>query len=310
MHASACPAGDARDNKATPYEVDADFVPLLRDDSLGFHVVYSGKSGGGSELAVAFNSGIFLFELDPDELLVFGAGYGDPFGPGSALYDAAYDVANLDAIVRDCLLRVPSQTTIHFVAPHGHGDHINSAFIHELEYAGYTVADIQFHTADYSLINGMPGWNAQDKAKFVRLDDFGNCGTELLAFDSLVGKIWFVGRPGHTPGSIDLIVDVRNNPSDRFLVQGSTLGGQCANPPDGTLDQIPGHGNALLTTAAQSVGYGSGVNPPGSLVLVSGTPRFGSNVTLGISDPSGRIAAASASRSRQTGSSTTWSGCW
>ena len=53
-----------------------------------------------------------------------------------------------------------------------------------------------------------------------------------------------MGRPGHTPGSIDLVLDVLGNPEDRVLIQGSAPGG-CA-PPSGVTLTLAAHGTAVI----------------------------------------------------------------
>jgi glyoxylase-like metal-dependent hydrolase (beta-lactamase superfamily II) len=242
---TSCPAGDARLNTRLPYEVGCDFVPLTSDASLYFHVIYSAKCGTGGSTVVN-NSSIFVLPLLGNEVLIFGGGYGNAPGTGGALNDAAYDVANVDAVLRDCLGLVPTNTVLRLVAPHGHGDHVSSAFLHELESAGYTVRDITFHEGDAAAIQRMTGWLSADRARFVALAGGGPCGAELQNFSSTLGKIWFVERAGHTPGSIDLVIDVAGNPNDRVLVLGSAPGGNCRTPPPGTRTTIQAHGNVLL----------------------------------------------------------------
>src|SRR6185369_11732041 len=41
--------------------------------------------------------------------------------------------------------------------------------------------------------------------------------------------------------------------------------------------------------------YGCGINEPGSLVVVSGTPAIGTTFTVGVDDPSGSMPAGSTS---------------
>lgn len=285
-----CPAGDSRLNTFLPYEVGSDYVPVTRDDALGFYVVYSGRDDVNSN-GVDLNSSICILEIDPDELLIFGSGYGDTIGPGSAQNDADFDVANVVAVVSGCLGRDPTTQTVHFVAPHGHGDHINPPFIHALEDAGFTVPDISFHQGDFALVYFHPLWTDADKAKFVQLYDSGICDEEILSFDTTLGKVWFRARPGHTPGSIDLVIDVRNNPLDRFEIRGSDVGGACPDTPPGTNEDIEVHGNALLSKNALAIPYGtSDVNPASSLVVVAGAPKLGRKMTLGVDDPTGKIA--------------------
>ncbi|MBI1381693.1 MAG: SUMF1/EgtB/PvdO family nonheme iron enzyme [Planctomycetaceae bacterium] len=46
-----------------------------------------------------------------------------------------------------------------------------------------------------------------------------------------------------------------------------------------------------LSATAQVVPYGSGVNPPGSLVVLGGSPAVGENFTVGVSNPTSASAA-------------------
>ncbi len=48
-------------------------------------------------------------------------------------------------------------------------------------------------------------------------------------------------------------------------------------------------GTFTFRRLASAATYGSGVNPPNSIRVLSGPPTIGSNVTLGVSDPSGQL---------------------
>ena len=292
LHNSACPGGNARDNSySPPYEVGIDFIPLATDDSIGFHVIYSGKDNGNGT-GTSLNAAIYVLEELNGGLLIFGGGYGDPNGPYTALNSAAFDVANVDAVVRQCLGKLPSNSPVDFVWPHWHGDHGNDEFIHELEAAGYAVRSINFHEDDSSYIYGF-GWNAVDLAKFIELPD-GNCNTPIASVETTVGHVWFTARSGHTAGSIDMVIDVRGNVNDRFHVRGSVQGTQCPNPPAGTTDQIESHNNVILTNLPQVVPFGC-LNPAGSLTHISGTPKPNQLMTVGVDDPTGSVAAGALS---------------
>lgn len=286
-HSSACPAGDARENGySPPYEVGIDYIPLSTDGTVGIHVVYSGKDNGNGT-GTSLNSNIYLFEQTDGGLLIFGGGYGDPNGPYTALNDADFDVANIDAVVRQCLGKHPATTPVDFVWPHWHGDHGNDEFIHSLEDAGYDIRSIGFHEGDSSFIYGF-GWNPGDTSKFVEFPD-GGCNVPIATYDTTVGPVWFSARSGHTAGSIDLVIDVRGNERDRFQIRGSVQGTECPNPPDGLTDQIEAHNNVVLTNLPQVVPFGC-INPEGSLTHISGTPKPNQLQTLGIDDPTGSVA--------------------
>ncbi|MEW6071182.1 MAG: hypothetical protein AB1726_01125 [Planctomycetota bacterium] len=283
----SCGAENARENTGWPLKNATDFVPLATDDSLGFYVAYSTRTSNGR--TPDNNVCQFVFPLDGGEVLLFGAGYGiDPV----ALNDAAYDAAQVDAILRGCLGRDPASTPIRFISPHWHGDHINPAFLRALANCGWSVVEILYHEDDDWYIRNYYNWTAAERAKFT-LFPHQSCNVELTSFASPLGKIWFVSRKGHAPGAIDAVIDVRDNPADRVVVRGSVDGGYCPDPPDGTRVVIDAHGNVLLPPSAEIVPYGCGVNPPDSLRALGGAPRLGARVVLGVDDPTGSVAAGS-----------------
>lgn len=284
VHSTNCPADNARFNNLTPYKTSLDYVPVSGDDSLGFHVAYSGKSSNSNANVLAFNVGIYMFPLTDGSLLVFGGGYGDPSGAGTAYNDAAYDAANVESMVRNCLGRTPASTPIEFVSPHWHGDHVNEEFLRELENLGFSVRAIVYHEDDDSFIRSFYSWTQAEIAKFETLPD-GNCNVEIGSYDSTLGRIWFIARSGHAPGAIDLVLDVWGNPEDRVLVLGSEAGGNCPTPPSGVRQTFNAHGNVQFSQAPQVVPFGCGVNPSGSLTVLSGEPKIGTDILFGIDDP-------------------------
>ncbi len=242
----SCTLENARLNRAGPLRRGEDFVPITGDDALGFYCVYSGKAIAADNPRIDNNVGMFIFPLANGEVLLFGAGYGDPNSFVEPTVDAAHDVRRVDAIIRFCMGRVPENTPIRFVTPHGHIDHINADCIRELRRRGYPIVDITFHSRDATWAKGMPGWTAADRTAFRTLRSAtGACQEELLSFASPLGKIWFFLREGHTPGSIDLVIDVRNDPSNRLIVRGSgEVYGSCPIP--GVRESIEPHGNVRL----------------------------------------------------------------
>jgi PKD repeat protein len=266
-----CTPGSARLNRAGPLERGEDFVPITGDDSLGFHCVYSGKAVGPNSPGIANNVAIFILPLDNGEVLLYGAGYGDRNSFVTPTADANFDVRRVDAILRFCLGRTPETTPIRFVAPHGHIDHINADFMRELRARNYPIVDIAFHAADQTAIRALPGWTTADKALFRVLRNTTNlCQEELESFDSPLGRLWFHLRAGHTPGSIDLVIDVRGDPNNRFIVRGSgEVYGACGIP--GTREAIEPHGNILFTAPEPDV---LAVTPPNASAL------GGTSVTL------------------------------
>ncbi|HEX6883328.1 MAG TPA: IPT/TIG domain-containing protein [Planctomycetota bacterium] len=269
-----CSPGNARANRGAPLERGEDFVPVTGDDSAGFYCVYSGKAVGPSNPGISNNVGIFVLPLAGDEVLVFGAGYGDANSLVTPTESAGHDARRVDALLRFCLGREPATTPLRFVAPHGHIDHINADFTREMRVRGYPIRDIAFHAADASQVRNLPGWTATDRALFRTLrNGTGQCQEELTSFASPLGRIWLHLRDGHTPGSIDLVIDVGGDPTNRFVVRGSGGDfGTCTIP--GVREAIEPHGNVLLTARAPRV---SGASPAhasalgGTMVTLSGS---------------------------------------
>jgi PKD repeat protein len=248
--ARSCTMGSARSNRVAPLERGEDYIPITGDDALGIYCVYSGKAVGGGSPGLANNVGIFVLPLENGEVLLYGSGYGDRNSFVEPTRDAAHDVRRVDAIVRFCLGREPRRTPIRFVAPHGHIDHINSDFVRELRQRGYPIVDIAFHNADANTVRNLPGWTTSDRAAFrVLRSPTGVCQEELASYASPLGRIWLFLRSGHTPGSIDLVIDVRGDPQNRFVVRGSgEIYGTC--PVPGVREAIDPHGNVVFTAPA------------------------------------------------------------
>src|SRR5688572_5374381 len=265
LAAGICAVDNARFNSPTPPKTNADFVPVTGDDSLGFYCVYGVKAS--STGGVGGNVGIFLFELAGGEVLVFGSGYGNI--QGANLFDAAYDMERVDQVIRFCMGKDPATTPLRLLAPHGHADHVNPAANRELERLGYTILEIAFHPADFALVNGM-AWTTADRALFRLLPSGANCLEELANYASPLGKLWVFHRPGHTDGSIDLVIDVGNDVGNRFLVRGSQASSPCA-PLSGQREAVDAHGNAMLFSVPPSL---SDVTP------LAGTAQGGTPLAL------------------------------
>ncbi|MEQ1892209.1 MAG: IPT/TIG domain-containing protein, partial [Planctomycetota bacterium] len=244
---TTCTPGNARLNRSSPLERGEDFVPITGNDGLGFWCVYSGKAISQSNPGLSNNVGMFVFPLANGEVLLFGSGYGDENSIVTPTESASHDVRRIDGILRFCLGLVPELTTVRFVAPHGHIDHINSDCIRELRRRGYRIGEIVFHTLDGTEARNLPGWTPQDQALFRTLrNTTGSCQEDLLSYTSPLGRIWFHVRPGHTNGSIDLVLDTLGDANNRFLVLGSGSSfGDC--PISGVRESIEPHGNVQLT---------------------------------------------------------------
>ncbi len=271
IQVGSCGSGNARLNSVLPLEIEADFIPINGDDTLGFYCVYSGKRSGMLSDMPVNNVGIFLFDLGGSDVLVFGSGYGDVPGPEGALYNAEHDARQMDEVLQWCMGKKPSTTKLRFVAPHGHPDHLNPPIVREIERLGYGVTDIYFHEADSHLVD-LLNWSQSDRKRFRLLS--GNiCGEELLSFDSPLGRIWFYLRPGHTPGSIDLVLDALGDTENRVVVLGS-LSNQACMPPEGVRETIAAHGNVMLDAIAPLLGDVSpqrGSAMGGALITLSGS---------------------------------------
>jgi hypothetical protein len=237
-----CHATNARYNTVNQPKTGYDYVPIVADDSLGFYVAYSAKQNDTNTGFVS-TSCMYVLPLADDEVLVFGGGFGDTFYlPGGAYFDADYDAAMIYEAVTGCMQRDPATTRVRFLAPHGHPDHITVAFIKALERAGFTLAEIAYHEGDRAWIEQLP-WLPSHPPLF-RVLPGASCGVELLAYDSPLGRLWVTSRPGHTPGSIDLVLDVLGNPDERILIQGSASGG-CPAPP-GVGRVLSAHGTVMI----------------------------------------------------------------
>lgn len=254
-----CIAVNARYNVVSQPKTGYDYIPIVADDSLGFYVAYSAKQNKTNTDFVS-TACMYALPLVNDEVLIFGGGFGDTwYIPGGAYFSADYDVAMLKEAIVGCMGRDLATTKVRFVAPHGHPDHITVAFIRALERAGFTLSEIAYHEGDRAWIEQLP-WQDHHPALF-HVFPFVNCNEEILSYDSPLGRIWFLNRPGHTPGSIDLVLDVLGNPEDRVLVLGSQAGG--CPPPPGVNLTLAAHGSAMVggpRRAVLEVLKGQGVN--------------------------------------------------
>lgn len=271
-----CRATNARYNVLQKPKSGYDFVPVVEDDSLGIYVAYSAKQNSTNTDYVS-TSCMYVLPLLGDEVLIFGGGFGDTnYIPGGAFFDADHDVAMIREAIVDCMGRDLAKTRLRFVAPHGHPDHITVAFIRALERAGFTLAEIAYHEGDRAWIEQLP-WLPHHPALFNVLVGTG-CNRPILAYDSPLGHIWFTSRPGHTPGSIDLVLDLLGNPDDRILILGSSPGGCPA--ASGVNQTLAAHGTVLIggpRRAEVEVLNGGGTNR----VCFTSTkpPKLGTNWT-------------------------------
>jgi len=276
----SCSATNARLNLTRDLKSGTDYVPVVDDDSMGFNVVYSIKSDN------SFTVGIFILPLYNDDVLIFGAGYGE-----NSLDGKQDEAAAVDLTIQGCMGGSPATTTIHFAAPHGHLDHINPPFIEEMMTLGYSFAEITYHEDDALWIDEMD-WGPGRRSLFREWRG-GQCGDNLAEYDSPLGKIWFTPRPGHTAGSIDLILDVLDEPTNRLMIRGSVAGGLC-NAVPGVQVSIDAHGTVFLppeegiARARAEVVNGTGINQ--LCLTTDSAPRLGGRWQAMI-EPSGHVGA-------------------
>ena len=241
-----CSAEDATFNTNFPIKEGAyDFVPVT-PDGRGLWCIYSVRDREDGSAGVGNNVGIFLLELDPANVLMFGSGYGDiKFGGQGPLHDAAFDMAMVDEVIQGCMGRIPSQTTIQFWTPHGHPDHVHSAGFRELRNLNYAVSDIYYHDADEGAVAGSAGWTSQDLGIFRPISG-PDCSTALWTSPGDLGWIWVMRRSGHTSGSVDVVIDVDGNTNDRVVVLGSADNNLCDSFLSGVRFEINAHGNVRI----------------------------------------------------------------
>ena len=202
------------------------------------HHVYSARNAfpGGP---VDNNVGMFCALTSPTSALIFGTGYGDVRQGGAGNARSALDDADhcIGALSSSGLLAAAT-----YVVPHGHGDHINPAFVAAMESLGATTTNIHYHSGDKRIVEAMP-WTAAQRAALSAVTAK-SCWFTPLTFSSDAGAIFkFISRPGHTPGAIDM--DVFDLLTDyKILVLGSKDSTRC--PRVGYSKIVQAHGNGTL----------------------------------------------------------------
>ncbi|MFT5288795.1 MAG: PKD repeat protein [Planctomycetota bacterium] len=244
---ASCNAEDASGNTSFPYkEGRYDFVQVT-PDGRGIWCVYSVRDKSSGDPGVGNNVGIFLVELGPSNVLMFGAGYGDIIFSGEGpLHDAAFDMAMVDEIIQGCMGRNPATTTIQFWTPHGHPDHVHAAAMRELRLLNYGISDLYYHDADEGAVVGSADWTSQDVSIFRPISG-PDCSTSLWSSPGDLGWIWVMRRSGHTSGSVDLVIDIDGDTNDRVVLLGSADSSLCNGALGGGVRyKIKAHGNILL----------------------------------------------------------------
>ena len=249
---STCTAQDASLNTAAPpyKELVADFLPVgIGGDC--FFVTYSTRENSSG---VNNNVTVSIFELLDGRVLLFGSGYGDlPVAANSAAADAAV----VDDVIRNCLSL--DDTNLVFVVPHGHPDHFNPAFVHELENLGHTFDELWVHAGDLAAVqNPNPQLEPWDPDEIPLIQSFGDMRStcessprdpNTVHFATTIGTIYFSHRPGHTDGAVDLILQ---HGSGFYIMYGSGPPGMfgssscdTATPYINAIQTWEAHGNVV-----------------------------------------------------------------
>ena len=109
-----------------------------------------------------------------------------------------------------------NETEIEYFSPHNHIDHFNPEFFEEIVNIGYSVESMKLfsHINDFPLITGYnnkPGVGAWVSDIFNTIQSIGSvndsCNTEVMTFESVIGQWSVRSYPGHTPGTLNLILN-------------------------------------------------------------------------------------------------------
>lgn len=221
---------------------DSTTLPLRMDGTASIYVV-RGEPVPGSNLR---------------EVLVFGAGYGNPNGVTreaawnvlgrnyEVVNSSAFDAAQVDYVIQQCFGMSPERTKITFVAPHGHPDHINADLLGAVEDLGYPVADLSLYVATPDLASALDQNQdgAADLPSYLvdRITLLGPvvpiCGDAVRDFPVASGTLRVISFPGHTDGTVNLLhVELD------YLLLGSDIG-ECSQA--GHADYFPDHGRARV----------------------------------------------------------------
>lgn len=241
----------------TPINLGPNVSTVIEGDAYVVHSQMEGVSQPGREINT---TNIYVIQGNLrqglTDVIVFGAGYGDPGGDvlayrntADALRSAQADAEDVDEIIQEAFGLTPADVRIQFVTPHFHLDHLNQEFFTALFGAlGYSqsAADLYLHVNDEMNFAGCtspccgggggactqrnvlfgapytPQWQA---ATLARLQPLGSasdaCNTDLRSFSTPTGtwtirKDANVANGGHTDGSVNL-----DNPSRGIRLYGS-----------------------------------------------------------------------------------------
>lgn len=237
------------------------------------YVVYSALDQDSMTLPLRMDATASIYvvrgEPVPDsnlrEVLIFGAGYGNPNGVTKeaawnvlgrnyeVVNSSAFDAANVDYVVQQCFGMSPERTRFTFVAPHGHQDHFNADLFAALEDLDYSVVDLSLHVATPDLTSALDQNQDGTADMPSHLEDritlLGPtapiCGDAVRDFPVASGTLRVVSFPGHTNGSVNLLhVELD------YLLLGSDIGA-CSQA--GHAEYFPGHGRARVGGAQPSL---------------------------------------------------------
>jgi len=253
-HAPArqCAAEDAHLN--LPWDAPKggiDFVEPI--PGARYYVVYSPKENYTTNVTMT------VIPLAPNLVLLFGTGYGEINAWWNNHWSrsersSAEDMALIDEVIRGCLGFGPNpeDVEVQVVAPHWHPDHVAAVAVHALRDLGYQITALTYHVDDQwdlwhvpqEMYVGMevPQWTLADFLVADPVTGTG-CNTPIRTWDTALGLLWLTHRPGHTAGSVDLVLDLFGDPAQRVWIQGSGPNAGNCIAPSGTILTQHAHGN-------------------------------------------------------------------
>lgn len=169
-----------------------------------------------------------VFALQDGTALVWNSGYGDVRqGTAGNARSAAFDALDAHSCMQQ--LGLSPACAVHFVAPHGHGDHINPALLGALAGLGHQVLDITFHAGDASRISALPGWTTDQKAAWRSVRGL-QCAAATVYLLQGLYQCSLKPRAGHTPGSWDLYLYLASSFTPLAVFEGSKHSTRCVVP--------------------------------------------------------------------------------
>lgn len=227
---------------AEPFKIGVIETPI---PGLPWRHLYSARnaSSGGP---IDNNCSMDVFALADGTALVFGTGYGTVRqGTAGNARTALEDASDVHSAI--LALGLSETCPISYVAPHGHLDHINAAFVTAMdsEFPKHPTKEIVFHAGDASRISAMPGLTAAQRSVFKSVQAKSCMKPPIGYFLASGHYASFISRPGHTPGSIDMdIFQSFGSTTALARILGSKDSNRCVKPAGAMI--IQPHGNAQL----------------------------------------------------------------